>query len=92
MRKYIQFATCVYLTSLVAVKAGKSTIKIGNCMVDRVILAILGPRIVNGEVAQEGQFPWQVGVVATRAFELHYCSGAIISESWILTAAHCIYE
>ncbi|KAJ3652935.1 hypothetical protein Zmor_018858 [Zophobas morio] len=75
MRKYIQFATCVYLTSLVAVKA-----------------AILGPRIVNGEVAQEGQFPWQVGVVATRAFELHYCSGSIISESWILTAAHCIYD
>ncbi|XP_007528316.1 coagulation factor IX [Erinaceus europaeus] len=44
-------------------------------------------RIVGGENAEPGQFPWQV--LLTENFE-PFCGGSIINEKWIVTAAHCI--
>ncbi|XP_055986299.1 coagulation factor IX isoform X1 [Sorex fumeus] len=44
-------------------------------------------RVVGGESAIPGQFPWQVllnGKVAA------FCGGSIINEKWVVTAAHCI--
>ncbi|XP_004685908.1 PREDICTED: coagulation factor IX [Condylura cristata] len=44
-------------------------------------------RIVGGENAKPGQFPWQVllnGKINA------FCGGSIINEKWIVTAAHCI--
>ena len=48
-----------------------------------------GVRIYGGQDAKEGQFPYQVALfrMLTRSF---FCSGAIISKDWILTAGHCI--
>lgn len=49
-------------------------------------------RIVNGYVATEGQFPYQVAVLALTQFELYYiCGGSIITSEWVLSAAHCTY-
>jgi secreted trypsin-like serine protease len=43
-------------------------------------------RITNGYAAERGQFPWQVGlVINSRSF----CGGSLISNQWVLTAAHC---
>ncbi|EDV35249.1 uncharacterized protein Dana_GF22292 [Drosophila ananassae] len=44
-------------------------------------------RILGGEDAVQGEFPWSVSV---RYLKAHACSGSLISDSYILTAAHCV--
>merc|ERR1712115_753053 len=43
-------------------------------------------RIVGGFEAQENQWPWQVALFIDNAW---FCGGSIISENYVMTAAHC---
>ena len=47
-------------------------------------------RIVGGEEAADGEFPWQVSLRSVGSIgATHFCGGSIIDQNWILTAAHC---
>ncbi|XP_058483384.1 vitamin K-dependent protein C [Solea solea] len=46
------------------------------------------PWMVGGEVGKKGESPWQVLLLNARG--LFHCGGVLISESWVLTAAHCL--
>jgi secreted trypsin-like serine protease len=57
-----------------------------------ILKDIEGPRIINGVEAGLGQFPWQAALFFQQELgsRFWFCSGAIISEKWILTAGHCV--
>ncbi|XP_008283230.1 chymotrypsin-like protease CTRL-1 [Stegastes partitus] len=44
-------------------------------------------KIVNGETAVSGSWPWQVSLQDSRGF--HFCGGSLINQNWVVTAAHC---
>ena len=44
--------------------------------------------IIGGEEASITDYPWQVALVDSNG--LGFCGGVIISDSWIVTAAHCL--
>ncbi|XP_012368961.1 chymotrypsinogen B-like [Octodon degus] len=44
-------------------------------------------RIINGEDAVPGSWPWQVSLQYEDGF--HYCGGSLICRDWVVTAAHC---
>ncbi|XP_030803327.1 complement factor I isoform X3 [Camarhynchus parvulus] len=48
-------------------------------------------RIVGGEIAGKGEFPWQVAIKDTsNEGSTVYCGGVYIGGCWVLTAAHCV--
>ncbi len=44
-------------------------------------------RIVGGQEAVPHSWPWQVQI---KDGPYHVCGGVILSEHWVLTAAHCL--
>lgn len=57
------------------------------------------PRIVGGNPATPGEYPWQVALIGRNSDDEFYwgvgfqfCGGALIDPYWVLTAAHCVTE
>ena len=49
----------------------------------------LQPRVVGGAPAAPGSVPWQVSLRAAAGFS---CGGALLSDRWVVTAAHCVVD
>ncbi|XP_037552404.1 coagulation factor VII [Nematolebias whitei] len=51
-------------------------------------LVHFAPRIVNGQICPPGQCPWQALLTEHNKFT---CGAIVLSDVWILTAAHCVH-
>nr|XP_014350583.1 PREDICTED: transmembrane protease serine 6-like isoform X1 [Latimeria chalumnae] len=45
-------------------------------------------QITSGSKVMEGELPWQVSL---QVHGVHVCSGTLISDSWVVSAAHCFF-
>ncbi len=74
------------------------TFPLNRVPIDRAAAAELPPpdtdRILGGDIAQAGAWPWQVALVfaGERPSDGQFCGGTIIASTWILTAAHCVVD
>ncbi|MGO4908746.1 serine protease [Pseudorhodobacter sp. W20_MBD10_FR17] len=53
-----------------------------------------GARVIGGEVADQGEYPWQVGLMINSAPpgpDGQFCGGSMLLDQWVLTAAHCVH-
>uniref|UniRef100_A0A3B3VIY1 Peptidase S1 domain-containing protein n=1 Tax=Poecilia latipinna TaxID=48699 RepID=A0A3B3VIY1_9TELE len=55
-------------------------------MLINILLSLRISRIIGGQDAQLGDWPWQVYFTTSYSS----CGGSLISNEWVLTAAHCI--
>ncbi|GEM_PF-1127044 len=53
------------------------------------------PRIVDGNDARPGEYPWMALLVDADEPDIYYahlCGAALISSKWVVTAAHCVKD
>lgn len=50
----------------------------------------VGSRIIGGEVAYEGEFPFAAAIYITTATGNYFCTGSILNNEWFITAGQCV--
>ncbi|XP_044268051.1 brachyurin-like [Tribolium madens] len=50
----------------------------------------IAPRIIGGDEAKAGQFPYAAAIYIKKELSTTFCGGALLSKLWVLTAGHCV--
>ncbi|KAA0200989.1 hypothetical protein HAZT_HAZT001595 [Hyalella azteca] len=50
-----------------------------------------GPRVAGGDTASTAEYPWMIGILKD-GMNKPSCGGSLISNQWVLTAAHCMTD
>ncbi|XP_068193663.1 zgc:100868 isoform X2 [Antennarius striatus] len=79
----MSFHKAVCVATLLAVLTPET-----QSQLDRCGQPPLNNRIVGGQVASEGSWPWMASL--HMLFGSHFCGGSLINNQWVLTAAHCL--
>ncbi|GAB1289776.1 Transmembrane protease serine 11A [Apodemus speciosus] len=57
-----------------------------NAYCGKRVIPLIANRIVSGNPAVKGAWPWQVSLQRSN---MHQCGGTLIGNMWVVTAAHC---
>ncbi|KAM5271734.1 transmembrane protease serine 11A [Ctenodactylus gundi] len=60
-------------------------LSVQSCCGKRVVPLVVN-RIMSGELAVKGAWPWQASL---QRGNIHQCGATLISDTWLVTAAHC---
>ncbi|NXE88534.1 TM11E protease, partial [Menura novaehollandiae] len=68
-------------------KCLRAAFSLTGCGIRRQAFSFTGvERIIGGQRAREGEWPWQASIQLDGT---HRCGASIISNTWLVTAAHC---
>ncbi|MBK1649195.1 trypsin-like serine protease [Rhabdochromatium marinum] len=59
------------------------------------LMAAQTPRIINGDQAPPGAWPWMTALFYSDADSPYrgvFCGGTLIDDDWLVTAGHCVFE
>ncbi len=87
MKRYLAFCGIAAVAGLVGVTYGA---EVQNKKIAEQIIPFQA-RIWGGIPVHIEDYPWQAALKIQRGIATYMCGGTIITQKWLLTAAHCVY-
>ena len=81
------YFTALFCLATVSAKPGKKTHL--NIIIPTLFFFTLGARIIGGDNAPAGRFPFAAAIYVQTGNSRFFCGGALLNHQWVITSGHC---